>query len=147
MHKVHLLQVCKNSNNRGPAAPVLISNFFLFGIMIYSKKIGKDVFTLVCETWEDSTSWGHLVTLYQNGLFVDRAKVRYFNRTWESYRFQYTIHLVISNTIANLTDALKFDFKRFNGFKLLTKKRAGAFDNFLLQNQRFVKLSKLYKMF
>lgn len=147
MRKTLLLQVCKNSNNLGPAAPVLISNFFLFGIMIYSKKIGNDSFTLVCETWEDSTSWGHLVTLYQNGLFVDRAKVRYFNRTWESYRYQYAIRSVISNTISNLTDALKSDFKRLNGFKILTKNRLVAFDAFLLQNQRFVKLGELYKMF
>lgn len=115
--------------------------------MIYSKKIGKDSFTLVCETWEDKISFGHLVTLYQNGLFVDRAKVRYYNRAWESYRFQYAIHLVISNTIENLTDALKIDFKRATGFKILTKKRLIAFDSFLLQNQRFVKLNKLYKMF
>lgn len=115
--------------------------------MIYSKKIGKDSFTLVCETWEDSISWGHLVTLYQNGLFVDRVKVRYFNRTWETFRYQYAIRLVISNTIGNLTDSLKIDFKRFNCFKILTKKRLGAFDHFLLQNQRFVTLNKLYKMF
>lgn len=115
--------------------------------MICSKKIGNDSFTLVCETWEDSNSWGHLVTLYQNGIYVDRAKVRYFNRTWESYRFQYAIRLVISNTIADLRDALKSDFKRFNGFKILTKNRLVAFDAFLSQNHRFVKLSKLYKMF
>lgn len=115
--------------------------------MIYSKKIGKDSFTLVCETWKDKTSWGHLVTLFQNGWVVDRAKVRYFNRTWESYLFQYAIRLVISNTIANLTDSLKSDFKHENNFKILTKKRLVAFDNFLLQNQRFVKLNKLYKMF
>lgn len=52
--------------------------------MIYNKEINGVKFTFVCESWRTCNSWGHEVTLYKNDTFkVGRAKIRYYNRTWE----------------------------------------------------------------
>lgn len=57
--------------------------------MIYNKGINGVKFTLVCESWNTRNSWGHMVTLYKNdSIKIGRAKIRYYNRTWESYQYQ-----------------------------------------------------------
>lgn len=71
--------------------------------MIYNKEINGVKFTLVCETWNTRNSWWHEVTLYKNDTFkVGRAKIRYYNRTWESYQYQSTIKNVIIDVLEKL---------------------------------------------
>ena len=68
--------------------------------MIYNKEINGVKFTIVCESWCNRNSWGHIVTLYKNDTVkIGRVKIRYYNRTWESYRYQSAIKSVIYNTI------------------------------------------------
>lgn len=93
--------------------------------MIYEKKINGVKFTLVCEMWNDRTSWGHKVTLYKNNtLIIGTVKIRYYNRTWERYQYQTVIKSVIFNTIAKIKAAAKFVFKSLHNYKVMTKKRA-----------------------
>ena len=42
----------------------------------------------VNETWRNSYSWGHKSTLLYKGNPISEAKVRYYNRTWEKYKYQ-----------------------------------------------------------
>lgn len=64
--------------------------------MIYNKEINGVKFTFVCESWRTRTSWGHEVTLYKNNTFkVARTKIRYYNRTWESYLYQSAIKTLL----------------------------------------------------
>ena len=43
---------------------------------------------LVNESWSTSRSWGHKTNVIINGYDYGKYKVRYYNRTWESYAFQ-----------------------------------------------------------
>ena len=43
---------------------------------------------LVNESWSTSRSWGHKTNVIINGCDYGKYKVRYYNRTWESYAFQ-----------------------------------------------------------
>lgn len=54
----------------------------------YSVKINNNTYELLCETWENSRAWGHRAILLKNGLELNQRKVTYYNRTWESYRYQ-----------------------------------------------------------
>lgn len=55
---------------------------------IRRKNINGNNWELVNEYWETSYSWGHKTTLIRNGYDYGTHKVRYYNRTWESYTYQ-----------------------------------------------------------
>lgn len=55
---------------------------------IRRKNINGNNWELVNEYWETSYSWGHKTTIIKNGYDYGTHKVRYYNRTWESYTFQ-----------------------------------------------------------
>ena len=116
--------------------------------MIYNKVIDGVKFTLVCETWRIRNSWGHEVTLYRNDTFkVGRVKVRYYNRTWECYQYQSVIKSVIYNAIEDIKAAAKKAFFNLHNYKVMTKKRAAAFLEFLKQDNTYNMYNELYRMF
>lgn len=116
--------------------------------MIYNKEINGVQFTLVCESWTDRTSWGHKVTLYRNeSVIIGTYKVRYYNRTWEAYLYQSAIKGVINNVLEAFTLELRNAFKTLHNYKVLTKKRAAEFAEFLNQNKEYTTYSELYRMF
>lgn len=45
-------------------------------------------FEFVNEYFSTSRSWGHISTLFRNGVQVAEVKARYYNRTWEAYEYQ-----------------------------------------------------------
>lgn len=116
--------------------------------MIYNKEINGVKFTFVCESWNTKNSWGHEVTLYKNDtLKVGRVKIRYYNRTWECYQYQSAIKAVIFETIERIKAAAKMAFLTLHDYKVLTKKRAAAFLEFLKQDNTYNMYNELYKMF
>lgn len=116
--------------------------------MIYNKEINGVKFTLVCESWRTRYSWGHEVTLYKNDYYkIGRAKIRYYNRTWECYQYQAAIHFVISQAINDIKSAAKIAFKELNHYKVLTKKRAAEFAKYLANDPDFAIYNELYRMF
>lgn len=116
--------------------------------MIYNKEINGVNFTLVCESWTDRTSWGHKVTLYKNdAMTVGTVKVRYYNRTWESYRYQTAIKSVIWDAIEKIKAAAKVAFFALHKYKVLTKKRAVEFAEYLAKDPDYSIYYKLYGMF
>jgi hypothetical protein len=52
-------------------------------------------YSVVCNT--ESTRYGfrHLATLCLNGQEIDKAKICYYNRTWESFEFESVLNKVI----------------------------------------------------
>lgn len=50
------------------------------------KKCGD--FSFACRGWSTSRAWGHEVFLLDGWHECGRARVRYYNRTWECYTFQ-----------------------------------------------------------
>lgn len=116
--------------------------------MIYNKEINGVKFTLVCESWNNRTSWGHKVTLYRNyAVIVGTYKVRYHNRTWEEYLYQSVIKGVIYNVLEALKATLKNTFKKLHGYKVITQKRALEFVEYLKQDKEYSTYSELYRMF
>lgn len=116
--------------------------------MIYNKEINGVKFTLVCESWRTRYSWGHEVTLYKNDtLKVGRVKIRYYNRTWECYQYQSAIKSVIYNAIAQIKAAAKIAFKELHHYKVLTKKRAAEFTEYLTKDPAYNMYNELYGMF
>lgn len=116
--------------------------------MIYNKEINGVKFTLVCESWRTRYSWGHEVTLYKNDFAkIGRAKIRYYNRTWESYQYQSAIQCVISQAINEIKAAAKVVFKELHHYKVLTKKRAAEFTEYLTKDPAYNMYNELYRMF
>ena len=116
--------------------------------MIYNKEIKGVKFTLVCESWCTRNSRGHIVTLYKNDTVkIGRAKIRYYNRTWEYYQYQSAIKSVLYDAIAQIKAAAKIAFKELHHDKVLTKKRAAEFAKYLANDPDFALYNELYKMF
>lgn len=116
--------------------------------MIYNKVINGVKFTFVCESWNTRNSWGHEVTLYKNDTFrVGRAKVRYYNRTWECYQYQSAIKSVIYNAIEEIKAVAKKEFLTLHNYKVMTKKRAAEFSEYLAKNSDYKIYNELFKMF
>lgn len=116
--------------------------------MIYNKEINGVKFTIVCESWQTRNSWGHKVSLYRNeSFFVGSAKIRYYNRTWEKYQYQSTIKSVIFNAIQEIKAAAKKAFLTLHNYKILTKKRAAEFVEYLAKDLEYNTYNELFKMF
>lgn len=116
--------------------------------MIYNKEINGVKFTLVCESWQNKKSWGHKVSLYRNYSFlVGSANIRYYNRTWECYQYQTAIKSVIYNAIEEIKAAAKKAFFALHNYKVMTKKRATAFLEFLKKDNEYNIYNELLKMF
>lgn len=116
--------------------------------MIYNKEINGVKFTLVCESWNTHNSWGHEVTLYKNdSIEIGRAKIRYYNRTWERYQYQSVILSVIFDTIERIKAAAKVVFKTLHNYKVLTKKRAAEFAEYLAKDSDYIIYNELFRMF
>lgn len=116
--------------------------------MIYNKEINGIKFTFVCESWRTRKSWGHEVTLYKNdSLKVGAVKIRYYNRTWECYLFQSAIKSVIYNIIQKIKAAAKKVFLSIHNYKVMTKKRAAAFLEYLKEDNEYNMYNELLKMF
>lgn len=116
--------------------------------MIHNKEINGVKFTFVCEFWRTRNSWGHEVTLYKNDTFkVGRAKIRYYNRTWENYQFQSAIKSVIYNAIEEIKAAAKKAFLTLHSYKVMTKKRATEFAEYLTKDPDYKIYNELFRMF
>lgn len=116
--------------------------------MIYNKEINGVKFTFVCESYSTRASWGHVVTLYKNDrVKVGRVKIRYYNRTWESYLFQSAIKAVIFETIERIKAAAKVAFKELHKYKILTKKRAAEFSAYLAKDPEYLTYKELLRTF
>jgi hypothetical protein len=64
-------------------------------IFRFKQKALKE-YSIVCEYWETSRAWGHRAILMFNNNEVLETKVRYYNRTWEMYRYQSCMQKLLS---------------------------------------------------
>lgn len=48
--------------------------------------------TIFADGWHTRYSWGHTAEISVGFNTVAKYRIRYYNRTWESYRFQSAIH-------------------------------------------------------
>lgn len=116
--------------------------------MIYNKVINDIKFSFACESWRTRNSWGHEVTLYKNDILkIGYTRIRYYNRTWESYEYQSAIKNVIYNAIQERKAVVKEAFLTLHNYKILTKKRAAEFTEYLAKDLEYNTYNELFKMF
>lgn len=87
---------------------------------IFNKTIDGKNFQVLGESWETRNAWGHTGYLLRDGDEVSRSRVRYYNRTWESYRYQTAGENAVS--IARETAAARAldDYRERTGKKRLS---------------------------
>ena len=77
------------------------------GNKIMERKIIKlengNEYEFINESWETSNAWGHKTVVFKNGnpYNIAENKIRYYNRTWECYRYQSCMKGAIYNLKRN----------------------------------------------
>lgn len=82
-------------------------------------------YNIVNEYWETSRAWGHKSTLLASWGEVASHKVRYYNRTWESYRYQTCMGQLLANILESNQKSYITEYKEKYGIsRLLADKKA-----------------------
>ena len=82
-------------------------------------KSGRE-YNIVNETWETSRAWGHKSTLVAPWGEVESRKVKYINRTWESYKYQTCMSGLIDTILEDNLKSYITRYKEKNGISRLT---------------------------
>ena len=90
--------------------------------VIKSKKIMGKVFSIYAEGWSNSRAWGHRAVLRVNDFSTRESKIRYYNRTWESYQYESVIHSVIYDYIESVKNDIRERFKEEKNIKRITER-------------------------
>lgn len=69
-----------------------------------------DNYKIECRVYETRYSWGHYATLFENGHYIGDLKYTYYNRTWESYKYQSIIHGILSKYLKEQGEGLYQQF-------------------------------------
>ena len=82
-------------------------------------KSGRE-YNIINEYWETSRAWGHKSTLVAPWGEVESHKVRYYNRTWESYTYQTCMSGLINTILENNLKSYITQYKEKNDITRLT---------------------------
>ena len=82
-------------------------------------KNGRE-YNIVNETWETSRAWGHKSTLVAPWGEVESHKVRYYNRTWESYTYESCMSGLLNSILENDLKDYITQYKEKNDITRLT---------------------------
>ena len=82
-------------------------------------KSGRE-YNIVNEYWETSRAWGHKSTLIAPWGEVESHKVRYYNRTWESYTYQTCMSGLIEAILEDNLKSYITQYKEKNDITRLT---------------------------
>lgn len=88
--------------------------------------------TFVNEIWETSRAWGHRSVLMHNGVQYAENKVRYYNRTWEEYRYKSCMSDCVYKLLKERYNALLEMYKFKNDVVRLSQKKREDFENTML---------------
>lgn len=78
-------------------------------------------YNIVNEYWETSNSWGHKSTLIAPWGEVESTKVKYLNRTWESYTYQTCMLGLLDTILENNLKSYIAQIKEVRGITRLLK--------------------------
>ena len=82
-------------------------------------KSGRE-YNIVNEYWETSRAWGHKSTLIAPWGEVESRKVKYLNRTWESYTYQTCMSSLIETILEDNLKSYITQYKEKNDITRLT---------------------------
>lgn len=104
--------------------------------------VDDNEYTFVNETESTRSGFCHKSTLFnQYGSAIGNNRVNYYNRTWESYRYQTVMRGVVSGLIENRESVLKNDFKAVKGIKSLNNKYKAEYNAIVASDKKII----LYK--
>lgn len=110
-------------------------------------EVNKRQFTFVCETYENSNAWGHEVNLFEDDTkFISKARIRYYNRTWECYRYQTTMKKAVSYEIEYIKQQIENAYKNDNNVKRMTEKHRKALQDIYDNNKNLQDFIELYNI-
>lgn len=107
--------------------------------------INENEFEFVCDSWETSNAWGHKVVLFKNGVEVAENKVRYYNRTWEGYRYQSCMLGCISQLKEKCIERWLNKYKTKNNITRFRKGEKEFAIECAKRTDRYLELEKLYE--
>lgn len=84
---------------------------------IIEKKVGENTFTFECASVSRNHGFAHLTKLYKNGFEIAHNSVQYYNRTWESYRYQTVMSGCVRKEMERILKEGLADYKRENKLK------------------------------
>ena len=64
-------------------------------------------YSVVCEYKSTRNGFTHIATILNNGLEINKVKVNYLNRTWESYEY----------VLRKAIDSIDLSKRQYNKFK------------------------------
>lgn len=113
-------------------------------MQIFNSKDGK--YSIVADTYETRSSWGHIAKLYNNttNSTVNTYKIRYYNRTWECYQYQSVALSVINDYINYLINNYIIDYKYDNNITKLPKQEREELTQQAKQTQIVQDLQNFY---
>lgn len=83
--------------------------------------------------WQTRYSWGHEATISANCMEIARSRIRYYNRTWESYRFQSVIHSALEGYVYSVTG--------YNPFKAICKRDTTPMKSAAAESRRLARVA------
>lgn len=98
------------------------------------KKIGNADFTFCLNSHSNRSGFVHECDLYMDGRHLASSKAQYYNRTWESYRFQTVMHSAVRNAIDDARERIEDAEKYQRGWKKLTAARREEINAIIEQN-------------
>lgn len=106
-------------------------------------QIGKNHFEFVCDDFSTSRNWGHKVTLLKNNYQLQQARITYYNRTWENYKYQTCMLKAIEQEIKEQKEYLKENYKDENNIYKMGKKDKQILENIIANNENIQVLLEL----
>ena len=86
-------------------------------------------YNIVNEYWETSRAWGHKSTLVAPWGEVESRKIRYYNRTWESYTYQTCMSGLLDTVLENNLKSYIAQIKEVRGITRLLKSTREEIEN------------------
>lgn len=109
---------------------------------IYSEMINGVNYEVFGQSWQTHQSWGHNAYILKNGEEIGRNRVRYYNRTWESYQYQTAGEGAVSNAKEELQREI-FDTYRWRTGK--TRIAAETKAELLAKSPEYQALCQVYE--
>lgn len=108
-----------------------------------TKIINGNTYDFINESWETYNAWGHETHLLKNGIDIAFNKVRYYNRTWESYEYQSCMHGCVYQLIEKREVYLRDKFLTQCGITRLGKHYKLMFEELKKNDENIIELNKL----
>lgn len=89
---------------------------------LVEKTIDGVKFTFVNDAGTNRSGFYHTTTLLQNGWEIGRNRSQYYNRTWESYRYQSCMKATVNNVIKKELLEDFESYKKMHGVSRLPQK-------------------------